>query len=110
MAQVVIRNIDDAVIRRLKSRAARRGVSLERELRTILTEAARADRSGFAKRAAAFRQKLAGRRHSDSTALIRKTRGPQNILRPPKGSPGDLTSPQSLIAGGICSPRDGVAP
>ena len=54
MAQVVIRNIDEDAMRRLKSRAARKGVSLERELRTILTEAARADRTGFGKRAAAF--------------------------------------------------------
>ena len=74
MAQVVIRNIDDAAMRRLKSRAARKGISLERELRTILTDAARADRSDFLERAVAFRRKLAGRRHSDSTALIRKDR------------------------------------
>ena len=71
MAQVVIRNIDDAAMRRLKLRAARKGVPLERELRTILTDAARADRTGFAERAAAFRRMLAGRRHSDSTKLIR---------------------------------------
>jgi antitoxin FitA len=74
MAQVVIRNIDDDAMRRLKSRAARKGVSLERELRTILTEAARADRTGFDERATAFREKLARRRHSDSTGLIRKDR------------------------------------
>jgi plasmid stability protein len=74
MAQVVIRNLDDAVIRRLKSRAARKGVSLERELKTILTEAARADRTGFDERAAAFRRKLTGRRHSDSTVLTGKDR------------------------------------
>ena len=74
MAQVVIRNIDDEAMRRLKSRAARKGVSLERELRTILTEAVRVDHAGFAQRAAAFRRKLAGRRHSDSTTLIRKDR------------------------------------
>ena len=74
MAQIVIRNIDEEAMRRLKSRAARKGVSLERELRTILTEAARADRTGFGERAAAFRRKLAGRRHSDSTRLIRQDR------------------------------------
>ena len=74
MAQVVIRNIDDAAIRRLKARAARKGVSLESELRAILTQAARVDRTGFVERAAAFRRKLAGRRHSDSTLLIRKDR------------------------------------
>ena len=74
MAQVVIRNIDDEAMRRLKSRAARKGVSLERELRTILTEAARGDRAAFGARAEAFRGKLRGRRHSDSTRLIRKDR------------------------------------
>jgi plasmid stability protein len=74
MAQVVIRNIDDEAIRRLKARAARKGISLERELRTIVTDAARTDRSNFLQRAAAFRRRLAGRRHSDSTALIRKDR------------------------------------
>lgn len=74
MAQVLIRNIDDDAIRRLRSRAARKGVSLEQELRTILTEAARTDRTEFGKRAAAFRRKLAGRRHSDSTFLIRRDR------------------------------------
>jgi plasmid stability protein len=75
MAQVVIRNLDEDAMRRLKLRAARKGVSLERELRTILTEAARADRTGFSERAASFRHKLAGRRHSDSTRLIRQDRG-----------------------------------
>ena len=74
MAQVVIRNIDDEAMRRLKSRAARKGISLERELRTILTDAAHADRTGFGERAAAFRRKLARRRHSDSTVLVRKDR------------------------------------
>ena len=74
MAQVVIRNIDEDAMRRLKSRAARKGVSLERELRAILTAAAHADRTGFAERAGEFRRKLVGRRHSDSTLLIRKDR------------------------------------
>ncbi len=47
-------------MRRLKSRAARKGAG--------------AERTGFGARAAAFRRKLADRRHSDSTRLIRKDR------------------------------------
>jgi plasmid stability protein len=74
MAQVVIRNIDDAVMERLRARARRKGVALERELRDLLTEAARGDRVSFSERAAAFRRRLAGRRHSDSTALLRRDR------------------------------------
>lgn len=74
MAQVVIRNIDDEAIRQLKERARRKGTSLERELRTIITDAVQSDRAGFRQRAAEFRKKLAGRKHSDSTALIRADR------------------------------------
>ena len=73
MAQVVIRNIDEDAMRRLKSRAARKGVSLERELRTILTAAAHADRTGFAERAAEFRRKLVGRRPVSYTHLTLPT-------------------------------------
>jgi len=74
VAQVVIRNIDEEAMRRLKARAARKGVLRAASLRTILTDAARTDRTGFGERAAVFRRKLAGRRHSDSTRLIRKDR------------------------------------
>ena len=41
MAQVLVRNLDDAVVRTLKTKAELRGCSLEQELRRILTEAAR---------------------------------------------------------------------
>lgn len=44
MAQVVIRNIDDEVMKRLKERARRDGRSLEQTLRDVLTVAARPDR------------------------------------------------------------------
>ncbi len=74
MAQVLIRNVDGAAIERLKARAARKGTSLERELRTIIVEAARDDRTSARQRAAELRTALAGRRHSDSTALIRADR------------------------------------
>ncbi len=39
MAQVVVRNLDENVKARLKRRAARRGRSMEAEIRDILTEA-----------------------------------------------------------------------
>jgi plasmid stability protein len=41
MAQVVIRNIDERVIERLKGRTAAQQKSLEQSLREILTEAAK---------------------------------------------------------------------
>jgi plasmid stability protein len=39
MAQVVVRRLDEAVKRRLKRRAARRGHSMEAEIRDILSAA-----------------------------------------------------------------------
>ncbi len=44
-AQVTVRNLDAAVVTGLKHRAKRNGVSLEQELRTLLTRAARPGRS-----------------------------------------------------------------
>lgn len=74
MAQVLIRNVDDIAIERLKARAARKKTSLERELRAIITDAARDDRPEARRRAAEMRRSLAGRKHSDSTRLIREDR------------------------------------
>jgi plasmid stability protein len=44
MGQVVIRNIDDRVVERLKARAAAEHKSLEQSLRELLSEAARPSR------------------------------------------------------------------
>lgn len=40
MAQILVRNLDDAVVDRLKQRAREEGRSLQSEVRTILSEAA----------------------------------------------------------------------
>jgi plasmid stability protein len=45
MAQVLIRNIDEQVMERLKARAAAQRKSLEQELRDILAEAAKPSRA-----------------------------------------------------------------
>jgi antitoxin FitA len=45
MGQVVIRNIDDRIIARLKERAAAERKSLEQSLRDLLTDAARPRRA-----------------------------------------------------------------
>ena len=45
MGQVVIRNIDDQVIERLKAKAAEQRMSLEQSLREILTAAAKPSRA-----------------------------------------------------------------
>jgi antitoxin FitA len=75
MAQVIVRNLDDAVVAALKRNAVRRGRSLEQELRVILTDAARLspeDRLVISRRSRAM---TPGRRLlSDSARLIRQDR------------------------------------
>jgi plasmid stability protein len=74
MAQVIVRNIDDAAMRRLKRRAAQEGTPLESKLRALIVREAKTDRAAFRERARALRQELAGRKRSDSTRLIREDR------------------------------------
>lgn len=44
MGQILVRNLDDAVIRRLKQRASREKLSLEEAVRRILAEAAQPEK------------------------------------------------------------------
>ena len=55
MADIVIRNIDDAVMARLKRQAKERGVPVEREARRLLDEGTRVSRAEIAQRARAMR-------------------------------------------------------
>lgn len=75
MGQVLIRNIDDDVIERLKSHAAARKQPLEQALRDILTDAAgRMTRSERVARADRIRAMTPRRLDDDSTDLIRADR------------------------------------
>ena len=74
MAQVLIRDLDGAVVAKLKERAKRRGRSLEAELRAILETAAAEDWAGVRTLAAQLRRKLGGRSHTDSVDLLREDR------------------------------------
>ena len=74
MAQVLVRNLDDATVDALKARAAAHGRSLEHELRLLLTAAASPTRPEVASTATAIRQ--LGRKpvRVDLDALIREDR------------------------------------
>ena len=80
MATLTIRNLPEKVRNRLRVRAAKRGVSMEAEVRTILAEAVEAPESKQAMPVselqdwvAANRKKVRGDKN-DSTALIRDRR------------------------------------
>ncbi len=75
MAQVLVRDLDETVVERLKARARQRGRSLQKEARAILEEAASALTMEEARETAAgWRRRLAGRRFTDSTRLVREGR------------------------------------
>ena len=74
MAQVLVRNLDPAVVERLKSRALGHGRSLQAEVKRILEQAAGVGAEDARALAARIRRRLAGRRHSDSAALVAEDR------------------------------------
>jgi plasmid stability protein len=74
MAQVLVRDLDKALIERLKARAEQHGRSLQVELKLILQQAAGPDMAEARKLAARLRRKLAGRAHSDSAVLVAEDR------------------------------------
>jgi len=74
MGQVIVRKLDEQVIKGLKERAALNGHSLERELRDILTDASRLDahqKLGLLNR---IREMSDVDYNEDSAALIRRER------------------------------------
>lgn len=73
MGQIIVRNLDDAVIARLKDMARRNGTSLEQTVRRVLGEVAKPSRAEIVEEARQIRARI-GRVSGDSTALIREDR------------------------------------
>ena len=74
MGQLLVRNVNEDLIRRLKERAAAHGRSAEAEHRINLEQALRSSGESFAERAARWRRLTAGRETTDSAELIRADR------------------------------------
>ena len=74
MAQILVRDLDDETVQRLKDRARRHGRSLEAEARQILSGAAGLGFADARKLARRWHKKLAGRPLPDSTELVREDR------------------------------------
>jgi plasmid stability protein len=78
MASLSIRNLDDAIVARLRRRAARHGNSAEAEVRAILqTVLASETEPGFEELAAELRALTAGRTHTPAEELLREGRAGQ---------------------------------
>jgi plasmid stability protein len=78
VAQVLVRNIDDDILERLKTRAAGNGRSLQAELKLILEASARKDKKlsfkEFIEHTAKLRTATAQRPQTDSAELLREDR------------------------------------
>ena len=78
MATLIVRQVDDEVVRRLKRRAARNHRSLEGEVRRILEDAMEdamsEKRTSFLRLAARLRRETQGRAKTPSEVLIREDR------------------------------------
>jgi plasmid stability protein len=74
MAQLLVRQIDEALVEALKRRAAAHHRSAEAEHRAILESALRPASRDFATRAAQLRAATTGRSQVDSAELIRQDR------------------------------------
>ncbi len=77
MGQILVRNMDEEVIERLKKRAKQDGRSLQTEVKLILEQAANAPTVDMAEARAlveSIRKKFKGRKFPDSVELIREDR------------------------------------
>jgi len=77
MAQILVRNMDEEVVERLKKRAKEDGRSLQAEVKVILEKAAyepKVDMETARKMAEEIRKRFKGRKFPDVVELIREDR------------------------------------
>jgi plasmid stability protein len=74
MAQILIRGLDDRVVKRLGRRAQQKGRALQAEVKGILENATKLDMASARALAERIRRKLKDRPFSDNTELIREDR------------------------------------
>ena len=75
MGQMVIRNIDDAVLDALRRRAAASGISMEEEARRALAAAVGLEREAAVRRLAGVRRRIGRLPDSSSLDDLRRDRG-----------------------------------
>ena len=74
MAQLLVRDLEKETIERLKMRAKQHNRSLQGEVKLILHNAAKLSMAEASSVARGWQQRLAGRKLSDSSFLIREDR------------------------------------
>lgn len=74
MAQLLVRGLDDALVAKLKARAARNNRSVEAEHRALLEQALASDARALMAKVRALQEETRGRFAEDSADLIRLDR------------------------------------
>lgn len=74
MANVLIRDLDDDLLARLKAAAKAHGRSLQAEIHDLLRRGGTRNLAETRRLSARWRKRLAGTTHSDSATLIRDDR------------------------------------
>jgi plasmid stability protein len=74
MPNVLVRDVDEKVLEKLKTKAARNGRSLQREVQIILNEAINFEPLSDSEVAKKIKDSLRGRQHSESAELLREDR------------------------------------
>jgi plasmid stability protein len=74
MAQVLVRNLRNEVVKKLKLRAKQHRRSLQEELKEILEDASRQNTGDVRAKVNQVRKLFAGRKFTDSSELIRRDR------------------------------------
>lgn len=75
MPQLLVRNLDEDTIKRLKALAKQHGRSLQGQLKVVLEEAATLPVGEVSTLLEKWQRRLARRRLGDSAKIIRKDRG-----------------------------------
>jgi len=74
MAEILVRNVDEKVLSKLKSRARKNGRSLQSELLQIFTSLTESDELSDERTADRIKKTLRGRPFSDSASMLREDR------------------------------------
>ena len=74
MPDMLVRDVDAAVLEKLRENAVKNGRSLQSEVRVIISDYVNDRPLSDAEVAHKIKRALGGRKHSDSAALLRKDR------------------------------------
>ncbi len=75
MPDMLVRDVDPAVLAKLRKSAAKNGRSLQSEVRIIISDYVNNKPIPDLEVARKIKRALAGRKHSDSSELVRQDRG-----------------------------------